>query len=175
MSTRLRFRLGYYAADPQAYAKENEKQRARELGDAMTLDHPVSTALFFQAAVEPPSAESRNKVTVLYAIDSHALVVEHGDDGNEHAELECLIAAYSEKGKPISLAGSTVKAAMNQETYKKVQQAGFPCRTEIALAEGNYLLRLAVRDMRTGLIGTANAKVNVAKPAESKPEAAKQP
>jgi hypothetical protein len=172
---KLRYRLGYYAADPQAYARENDKQRARELADAMSLEHPVSTALFFQAAVQPPSEEGKNKVTVLYAIDSHALAVEHGDDGAEHADLECVVQAFNEKGKPISSAGNTVKAAMNPETYKKVQQSGFPCRTEIALPEGDYLLRLGVRDTRTGLIGTANAKVNVAKLAESKPEAPKQP
>jgi VWFA-related protein len=172
---KLRYRLGYYAADPQAYAKENDKQRARELADAMSLEHPVSTALFFQAAVQPPSEQSKNKVIVLYAIDSHALVVEHGDDGAEHADIECVVEAFNEKGKPMNSSGSTVNAAMNPETYKKVQQAGFPCRTEIALPEGNYLLRLGVRDLRTGLIGTANAKINVAKLVESKPEEKKEP
>jgi hypothetical protein len=172
---KLRYRLGYYAADPQAFAKENDKQRARELGDAMSLEHPVSTALFFQAQVLPPATQSKDNVTVLYAIDSHALVVEHGDDGAEHANLECVVQAYSEKGKPVSSAGSTVNAAMNPETYKKVQQSGFPCKTEISLPEGNYLLRLGVRDTHTGLIGTANAKVNISKLAESKPETKKEP
>ncbi|PYX93358.1 MAG: hypothetical protein DMG67_04420 [Acidobacteria bacterium] len=164
----MRYRLGYYAADPGAYGKENGKQRARELGDALNLDHPVSTALFFQAAVLPPSEQSKNNIVVLYAIDVHALVLEHGEDGAEHAEVECVVQAYNEKGKPVSVSGNTVKAAMNPETYKKVLQGGFPCRSEIALPEGSYLLRLGVRDSRTGLIGTANAKVDVPKLAEIK-------
>src|SRR5713226_7246936 len=165
---KLRYRLGYYAADPRAYGKEDNKQHIRELGDALSLDHPVSTALFFQAAVLPPSAQSKNNIVVLYAIDVHALVLEHGEDGAEHADVECVVQAYSEKGKPVSVGGNTVKAAMNPETYKKVLQGGFPCRSEIALPEGSYLLRLGVRDSRTGLIGTANAKVDVPKLAEIK-------
>lgn len=182
---RLRYRLGYYAADPQGYAKEDAKQRLRELGDAMSLDHPVSTALFFSAAVLPPSVvtekeaaekeTARKNVTVLYAVDVHALVVEHGDDGTEHAEVECVVQAYSEKGKPVSAGGNIVKAAMNREIYKKVQQSGFPCRSEIALPAGSYLLRLGVRDTRTGLIGTANARVNVPKLAEPQTNGKKEP
>src|SRR5205814_2368718 len=105
---KLRYRLGYYAADPGAYGKENSKQRARELGDALNLDHPVSTALFFQAAVLPPSEQSKNNIVVLYAIDVHALVLEHGEDGAEHAEVECVVQAYNEKGKPVSVSGNTV-------------------------------------------------------------------
>ncbi|HLQ51414.1 MAG TPA: VWA domain-containing protein, partial [Terriglobales bacterium] len=165
---KLRYRLGYYAADPRAYGKEDNKQHIRELGDALSLDHPVSTALFFQAAVLQPSAQTKNNIVVLYAIDVHALVLEHGEDGAEHADVECVVQAYNEKGKPVNVSGNTVKAAMNPETYKKVLQGGFPCRSEIALPEGSYLLRLGVRDSRTGLIGTANAKVDVPKLAEIK-------
>jgi hypothetical protein len=172
---KLRYRLGYYAADPQAYAKEGPSQRSRELGDAMSLDRPISTGLFFQAAVLPPSEQSQNKVTVLYAVDFRALAVEHGNDGAEHADLECVVQAYSEKGKPLNAGGSTVDAVMKPETYKQAQQSGFPCRTEIALPVGSYLLRLGVRDAHTGLIGTTNAKVRIAKLKESKAEPKKEP
>jgi VWFA-related protein len=164
----LRYRLGYYASDPAAYLKEDEKQRARELGDALNLDHPVSTALFFEAQVMPPSEPGKGNVTIGYAVDLHALRVEHGEDGTEHADVECVVQAFDENGKPVNSGGSTVKAAMKQETFQKVLKSGLPCKSEIALPAGNYLLRLAVRDNRTGLIGTANAKVNVPKLTEAK-------
>ncbi len=165
---KLRYRLGYYASDPTAYVKEDPKQRARDLGDALSLDHPVSTALFFEAAVTPPSEPSKSNVTIMYVIDLHALMVEHGDDGAEHADVECVVQAFDEKGKPVNSGGSTVKAAMKPETFQKILQSGFPCKSEIALPAGSYLLRLGVRDNRTGLIGTANAKVNVPKLTEAK-------
>ena len=53
---KLRHRLGYYAAEPQAIISTNPKQRARDLANALTLDRPLSTGLFFEAAVMPPSS-----------------------------------------------------------------------------------------------------------------------
>jgi hypothetical protein len=41
-------------------------------------------------------------------------------------------------------------------------QDTFPCQQAIDLEPGSYYLRLGVRDDRTGLIGTTNAKVAVA-------------
>jgi hypothetical protein len=41
-------------------------------------------------------------------------------------------------------------------------QETFPCQQAIDLEPGNYYLRLGVRDERTGLIGTTNARVSVA-------------
>jgi len=165
---KLRHRLGYFAANPRAYGAEDSKQRAHDLAEAMSLERPASTALFFKATVEPPSPQNNNQAIVVYAVDSHPLALERSFDGVQHADLECVVEAYSEKGKPITYAGSTVHAAMSPKTFQKVQQVGFPCRTEIALAAGNYLLRLGVRDTHTGLIGTANAKINIGKDAEAK-------
>jgi hypothetical protein len=116
----------------------------------------------------PPSEPGKGNVTIGYAVDLHALRVEHGEDGTEHADVECVVQAFDEKGKPVNAGGSTVKAAMKPETFQKFLQSGFPCKSEIELPAGNYLLRLAVRDNRTGLIGTANAKVNVPKLTEAK-------
>jgi len=158
---KLRHRLGYYASDP-AYVTEDPKQRARELGDVLSLDRPISTALFFQAGVIPPSEQTQNKVVINYAIDTQALKVEHGDDGLEHADIECAVEAYTETGKPVNFAGNTVQGAMRPEVYKQALRAGVPCMNQIELPAGNYLLRLAVRDDRTGLIGSANARVAVA-------------
>ena len=158
---KLRHRLGYYAVDPQTYVNQDPKLRARDLGDALSLDHPISTALFFQAGVIPPSEKNQNKVIVNYAIDAHALMVERGNDGLEHADVECVVQAYSEKGKPLKTDARTVQASMKPETFKAILQSWFSCKNEIELPAGHYLLRLAIRDDRTGLIGTANAKVSV--------------
>jgi hypothetical protein len=37
----------------------------------------------------------------------------------------------------------------------------FPCRDQLTLQPGDYLLRLGVRDNVTGLIGTANASLTI--------------
>ena len=164
---KLRHRLGYYASDP-AYVSQDPKLRARELGDVLSLDRPISTALFFQAGVIPPSEETQNEVVINYAVDTQALKVEHGDDGLEHTDIECAVQTYTETGKPVTFAGNTVQGSMRPEVYKQALRAGVPCMNQIELPAGSYLLRLAVRDDRTGLMGSANAKINVTESPETK-------
>lgn len=165
---KLRYRLGYYAADPQpGEIKPDNKKRDRDLGDALRLGAPMLTSLFFEVGVMAPTAQSQNKVTVNYAVLPHALRIQRGDDGLEHADLECVVQAFNEKGKPAGSTMSTAQAAMKPETYQKVLKTGFPCRNQIELPAGSYQLRFAVRDAHTGLIGTAEGKVTVAE-AEAK-------
>jgi len=42
-----------------------------------------------------------------------------------------------------------------------VMKGFFPCRDQVTLQPGDYLLRLGVRDNITGLIGTANATLTI--------------
>jgi hypothetical protein len=51
--------------------------------------------------------------------------------------------------------------AMNADAYAKVMKGFFPCRDQLTLQPGDYLLRLGVRDNVSGLIGTANASVTI--------------
>jgi len=168
---KLCYRLGYYAADPQpAEIKPNLKQRDRDLGEALRLGAPISTSLFFEVAVMPSSPKDQNKVTISYAVSPHSLQIKRGDDGLEHADLECVVQVYNEKGKPVNSALSTAQAAMKPETYQKVLKSGFPCQNQLELQPGSYQLRFAVRDAHTGLIGTSDGKVTVsAVAAEAKP------
>jgi hypothetical protein len=159
---KLRYRLGYYAVDPKSFSDQNQKQRGQAFGDALNLDSPVATALLFEAGVAPPSDKTPNKVLVNFAVDSRALNFENGADGLHHAIVECVVQAYSLKGKFIKQASSTVTANLKPQTYDRVMQGSFPCQQAIELPSGSYVLRLGVRDGHTGLIGTANGRVTVA-------------
>lgn len=172
---KLRYKLGYFASDPDPFlAKPSPKQRDRDLGEALSLDRPNSTSLFFAAGIIPPSEQTQNHVLINYAIAPHALMVNRGNDGLEHAEVECLAQAYNEKGKPVGTANvSTEQASMKPDTYQRVLQTGFPCRNQMDLPQGSYRLRLVVRDARTGMIGTSDAAVTVPALAALKPKDAK--
>ncbi len=170
--TKLRYRLGYYAADPKAFAEKNEKMETAAFSDAMSIENPVATALAFHAGVVQPSAATQYKVYVNFGVDPHAVSFEEDANGLHHAQMECAIAAFSEKGKYVTSVGSVTNAALKPETFSKVMQSIFPCQRVIELPPGSYLLRVGVRDLGTGLVGTINAKVTVpafeAKAAEGK-------
>lgn len=159
---KVRHRMGYYAVDPAAYAEKSEKQRAAAFELALSPDSPISRALPFNALVIPPVEKAPNTVLVNFGVDPHAVSFEKSADGLEHAAVECTVQAFSAKGKFVHGELTTVKAALKPETFSKVMRENFPCQQAINLEPGNYYLRLGVRDERTGLIGTTNARVTVA-------------
>lgn len=174
--TKLRYRLGYFAVDPKNYAKVDARQRAIDLGQALSVDFPISTALPFRVLVNPPSAKTDNRVLIDYAIDPHAISFEHQEDGLEHASWDCAAIVYSTKGAVVKQDGRGMTARMNPDEFRKTTQSFVPCRQTFDLPPGDYYLRVAVRDNTTGLIGTANASLTVplepsaAKPDDKKPQ-----
>jgi VWFA-related protein len=163
---RLHYRAGYYAMEPQSYAKLDQTEKTNELAKAMSLDFPASTALLFQAAVVPPSPATGNKVLVNYAVDPHGLTFDLGNDGLQHASVDCAVIVYSTKGEPVQSLSNTMIAALKPEEYQRVQQKSFPCRQTFDLAPGEYLFRLGVRDGHTGTLGTLNAPVTIPPPSQ---------
>jgi VWFA-related protein len=163
---KLRYRLGYYAVDPTVFAEKNQKQQDSAFALALSPDSPIATGLPFNALVIPPTEPTPKTVRVNFAVDPHAISFERLPDGLQHATLECTIQAFSAKGKLVRGELTTVKAALKPDTFSQVMQDMFPCQQSINLEPGKYYLRLGVRDDRTGLIGTTNAKVAVAPPAQ---------
>ena len=170
---KLHYRQGFYAIEPKEYSKQDPKILAMDLGSALDIGNPISTALPFQAVVLPPSAQSGNKIKINYGVDPHAIEFKLEEDGLQHAAVDCGVRAYSKNGESLKLQGNTFNAALTQEQYQKVMKAIFPCNQTLDLPPGEYRLRLAVRDQNNGLIGTANGIANV--PAEAAQQEEKKP
>jgi VWFA-related protein len=159
---KVRHRMGYYAVNPTSFTDQDQKRQMAAFDLALSPDSPISTGLPFNALVIPPAEKDAKKVLVNFGVDPHAISFERLEDGLEHATVECAVQAFSTKGKLVSGKLSTVRAALKPETFAKVMQDTFPCQQAIDLEPGSYYLRLGVRDDRTGLIGTTNARVTVA-------------
>ena len=158
---KLRHRQGYYAVDPKVFAAQSEKQQIASFGLALSPDSPIATGLLFHAMVIAPEEKEPTKVLVNFGLDSHAISFDQQADGLQHATVECTVQAYSGKGKLVRGESSTIRAALKPETFDRVMHSSFPCQQAIDLPPGSYFLRLGVRDDRTGLVGTTNAKVTV--------------
>lgn len=174
---KLHYREGFYAVEPRDYAKENPKILSIDMGSALDITNPISTALPFQAIVLPPSAQNGNKLQINFGVDPHAIAFELTPDGLQHAAVACGVRVYSKTGQSLKMQGNTFNAALAPEQYQKVMNAFFPCNQTLDLPAGEYLLRLAVRDTNNGLMGTANGSATIpvaganpqANPEEKKP------
>jgi hypothetical protein len=167
---KLRHRLGYYAVDPKSFTEQNGKQQALLFGAALSPDSPVATGLMFEAGVIQPSEKTQYKILVNFAVDPHGISFETQSDGTHHAQLDCVVQAYSGKGNLLKTEASTITANLKPETFAHVMQTNeFPCQQSVSLPAGSYNLRLGVRDDTTGLIGTTSAKVTVAPAPQASP------
>jgi VWFA-related protein len=158
---KLRYRLGYYAVDPEKLNKDESDKLAETVSRAMEFDTPAYTSVRFEAGVVPPSDKNK-KVVVNFAIDPHTVSFEHKSDGLEHAKVGCVVWAYGkDKDKPIMAKEVTQSAGLKPEVYQQLMKQYFPCKQEIELKPGTYTLRLAVIDRTTNLLGTTNAQITL--------------
>jgi hypothetical protein len=164
---KLRYRIGYFAADSTTFAKLNPKKKDEDFDEALRLNVPIATGLPFRAMVLPPSAQTGNKVIVNFGADPHALSFSETDQGLKQVEMVCAVRVFARKDldKPLATEAQKMGGALNAETYEKVMKGFFPCSDQFSLQPGNYVLRLGVRDNETGLIGTATATLII--PAET--------
>lgn len=160
----LHYRAGYFAIDREAVAQANPAVEDQEFDQALTLDWPIATGLPFEARVLPPSAQTQNRVVIHYAIDAKALNFETDDKGLQRVNVLCALRVYSVKdlNKPLKTEANRLAGSLRPEAFAKIKTGFFPCQEDVDLPPGKYVLRLGVRDNSTGLIGTANATVEVA-------------
>ena len=158
----VRSRKGYYATDPALWTKDNRNKDA-DLSTSMALVNPVATMIIFDARAVPPApAGGKVKLPIDFLVDSHTLSYED-DKGSRKYELDFHAAAYAPDGKVISHADVGTKAGVKAENVAALEQGGFPYHMDLELPPGQYILRLGVRDTRTGFIGTADLPLTIGK------------
>jgi VWFA-related protein len=147
----IRHRRGYYASDPEEWKRTS----AGEMKAALEKNTIVSTGVLFYARALPPSAAQKGEVKVEFLVDAHTITFQTASENQHYCNLEFQIQAFASDGKLARAEVQQAEAPLKEATYERIQQSGLPMPVTINLAEGDYTLRLGVRDNRTGLFGTA--------------------
>jgi len=149
----LRYRTGYYARDPMKWDKSKAKNDP-DLVTAMSMGFPPATMVVFDSRVIPPPPGPQVKVPVEFLVNPKTIAGEEMKDGGRHFGLEFHVAAYSLDGKLITHIDQGLDAPVKADRLQAYMQQGIPFKTELPMTPGEYRLRLAVRDMHTGFLGT---------------------
>jgi VWFA-related protein len=157
----LRYRAGYFAVDP---SKENRKERDAELAAALHDDAVQSTMVLFDARVVSPPPAEKATVPVQFLVQPDTFSMEEAKNGRRSINLDFYAAAFTPDGKVAANTGKTVSATITADQYAQVQQKGLLLPLEVKLSPGTYNLRLAVRDNRTGYLGTLGVPLTLAAP-----------
>jgi VWFA-related protein len=147
----LHNRRGYYAIDPtQTKGYNSQQEVASALGDIVP-----STMVAFTAQVKPPSANSvPGKIGVTYLVDASTLSAEDAS-GGKHLNVVFFATIYSPAGKILANASQKVDQTFDANVYQQILQKGLMLHMDVDPQPGQ--LRLAVQDVRTGMVGTIKA------------------
>jgi VWFA-related protein len=157
----LRHRPGYYAIDDVKVAKQKgEKEKEGELMMALGTESLVTNMVVFDARVTPPAAAG-GPVTVEVLVDPGTLSTEPLGGGQQQLSVNFYAAAFAPDGKLVAHKESKIEAPLSAEQYGKMQQGGLPFQAQLDLKPGNYSVRVAIRDNRTGYFGTLEAPISV--------------
>ena len=146
-------RRGYYAIDPTQLKGYNPNQEvAAALGDALP-----STLVAFRAQVKSSEDNSvKGKMGVTYLVDADTISAEDAS-GGKHLNLVFYATAYSRDGKMLVNRSQKVDRVFDTATFQQLMQQGIMLHMDVDPAPGANEIRLAVQDVRTGLVGTIDA------------------
>jgi VWFA-related protein len=149
----VRHRAGYLGSLPTEFSMRSKGQKD-QLQRALSLDTPVLDELVFKARMIPPSTATKNRVLVQYAISPSGLDFQRDEKGGARVSVDCVAQAYSQNREVVQTSENTYDEPLDAEAFKRVAKNGFTCDQYLELPEGNYLLKVAVRDNHTGAFGT---------------------
>jgi VWFA-related protein len=143
----LHYRKGYYAIDPM---QEKDRNTDAVMAEALQQSIP-STQVTFKAQVKPVE---KNKAIVVFLVDGHTLTAADGSGGKKKLDVDFYAAVYSPDGKMLANRSTKVAQEVTDEQYQHILQPGLISQLPVELPAGKNQLRLAVRDNKTGHVGT---------------------
>ncbi len=156
----VRSRRGYYATASTAPYEADDKAAQREFLNAMAPESPTATMLPLVVRVMLPTKQEP-AVVVHVGVDPHSVLFESPGDNLQHAKIDFFTYAFDRKGKLVTSATDTVTTALKPDTYAAIMASRLEFTQKLTLAPGKYTLKVGVRDVKTRLMGTATASIEV--------------
>jgi hypothetical protein len=147
-----RHRTGYFAFPPR---NETVQNRQAALADAASVPldaHSISIDLKVEQA-------GPGSVRVFGLLEGSRLLLESGSDGKETGAVDLLLSGQSADGTEVVRVTDTIRMGIEQDVYDRILKSGLPFYLEAKLAENVFQLRLVVRDVRSGRIGSLSIPV----------------
>jgi VWFA-related protein len=147
-----RYRRGYFAID-----QTQTKERSTDQEIAEALREPIpATLVAFSARVKPTD---KGKVGVDFLVDGHSLTAEDASAGRK-LNVTFWATVFAPDGKMLANRSMKVDQTFNSDSYQQILQKGMLLHMDLDAQPANSQLRLAVRDERTGGIGTVLASLS---------------
>lgn len=147
----LVYRQGYYARGPEE--QTNPKSAAEELEKAACLDVLTSTSVLMVAKAFPEPG----KLKYFVAIEPSTITFTLQSDGTRHIALKVALCSFDKTGKPLRFLQDTIDEKLTDKQYAEIQaKHGFARVVSLVPTPGVALVRVLIKDMTTGQMGSVN-------------------
>jgi VWFA-related protein len=147
----LEYRTGYYAHSSEE--KVDPKYSETQLEQAACQDVLTATSVLMVARAFPEP----DKVRYFVAIEPGSITFAPEADGTEHVSLKVGLCSFDKSGKPLRLLQDTIDEKLTQEQFAEVQKLhGFARVVSLVPTPGTTLVRVLIKDVPTGLMGSVN-------------------
>jgi len=151
-------RRGYIAREDKAASTTPTKQEqllAAIRSPLARRELDLETTLLYK-----PAAQNRGAIGIHVIIDPKRLNFEQVE-GKHQVDLDVAGFVFDQLGKLRGGFGDQISASLRSEQYDDVIRGGFSYVANTVLPPGGYQIRIAVRDNKTGNIGTLSRYVEV--------------
>ncbi len=162
----LSFRQGYFARTSDSDIKESEKDKDKsgndpQLQQTACRDLLTSTSVLVVAQALAPDKPGLAKYFM--NIDARMLTFTPGDDGKRDVKLDVAICSFDRSGKPLQYFQEHVDKKFDEKDYAAMR--GVPHAIEFTPHPDTARIRMVVRDVASGEIGSLNVPFALASPA----------
>jgi VWFA-related protein len=147
----LEYREGYFAHSSED--KVDTKYTEKEFEQAACQDVLTSTSVLM---VVKPFPEP-DKVRYFVAIEPGTITFAPEADGTLHVRLKVGLCSFDKAGKPLRLLQDAIDEKLTQQQFAEVQALhGFARVVSLVPTPGTTLVRVLIKDVPTGLMGSVN-------------------
>jgi len=147
----LEYRHGYFAHSSEE--KVDPKYADTHFEQAACQDVLTSTSVLMVARVFPEP----DKVRYFVAIEPGTITFAPEADGTQHVRLKVGLCSFDKSGKPLRLLQDTIDEKLTEKQFAEVQKLhGFARVVSLVPTPGMNLVRVLIKDVPTGLMGSVN-------------------
>ena len=159
----LEYREGYFAHSSEE--KIDPKYTEKKFEQAACQDVLTSTSVLMVAKV----FQEPDKVRYFVAIEPGTITFAPEADGTEHVRLKVGLCSFDKSGKPLRLLQDTIDEKLSDKQFAEVQaQHGFARVVALVPTPGINLVRVLIKDLPTGRMGSVNIPYDEASTASAK-------
>jgi VWFA-related protein len=149
----LRHRRGYFGIDP---SQQKDRKPEQQVAEALR-DNAPSTLVTFSAQVKPGE---KGKLAIAFLVDANSLSAEDVSGGKK-LSFAYYAALFSPEGKMLENRSQKAEQTFKEDVYRQVLQQGILLHLDLDSKLDKGELRLAVQDLRTGMVGTIDAPMSL--------------